>query len=365
MGFEPDMRPCAKLSESSQVPPYNGRETPFPFPHPISIVVVCRGTGRFDDTWDANPVLDSFRSLQEPNKKLVIFLVEEGVDPEMLAAIKSNGYEVIKYPEDYVAGVADKVANRLKSFEGTLRTSPKKYQDQKVVDATINITNLVSRTYVWETGFGIVEIRFDIPVANLPRDAGEFHRFRHRIAIRDPQSRLGIHFEGDLKKYEAKSVADIFSLTRESIGAIRFGKTPLSIGWEEIESTGNPSLERDIEIRIPANSLDPCEILSYGYIWSRPNLFDPRKDTSALRFQYNVQRYEQSVCFMRSLLNRWDFKRGPLLQRFGPYNNNLGYLDHENICTNEEFHHFDYNWMSTKIARGSVFIVEWELHGNR
>jgi len=91
-------------------------------------------------------------------------------------------------------------------------------------------------------------------------------------------------------------------------------------------------------------------------------MYSESEEYSGLQIKDHVRTVSQSVCFMRPSTGKpWPFSWGPRLHRYGPYDNDLGYIDMEGIWTSESFLSFDFTWQSQKAARGSAFVARWAL----
>jgi len=372
LGYKAYLQRCVKLSSSLSDVRHSGSETIEPIPPPVAVVILTHGQKHTADgktSYDPLPAIDNLAVLQAPNKRLCVFLIEAGIRDTTKETIRQNGYPpecLIEFPRGRVEAVTDRLAQRLREFEGRLRQSPLEFQDPGQEKGVLTFRRVTKRSHVYPNGFGVVELGWEIDAEALRGSKadcdGGHYRFEHTLALRSavsPKSRAT--FEKPIKTRRPDSIASVFFSHEDRFCVVRFGKERTQIEVEE-DLAASTDQKRALTVLVPKDSVEPCDTLSYGLIWAKRDMYTETEEYSGLQIKDHVTSVVQSVCFMRSATGKpWPFKWGPRLHRYGPYDNDLGYIDMEGIWTEESFISFDFTWQSQKAARGSSFVARWAL----
>jgi hypothetical protein len=374
LGFSLTFVPCKKIEDALEAV-IDTKGTYFDkIPFPVCMPIVSKGAKRSDAEahYKADPGVSGVVNYWKPNKREVLLLVEDTVELEdgFLGATgqQIEDDRVISFHNYSLDEALRAIVGLFVEIRKTLRANLYDYQLPEIKNNALNYESIQKRVYVWEDGYGMVEMRFDIGLdsANVIEKNGEY-TFEHKVSLcLAPRGESKASFSKSLDDMRVGSISEFLQRPKEAFAVIPFGFPSPKVSWGPLNKETKGTNAKSVAVRIkPAKAVTPDGrgVLSYGIIWSSANLFDVTNDATVFLCAHNYRKATYSVCFMRrTLAHGWSFAVGPKLERYGPYQNDLGYIDTEGVG-DERFKYLEFPWSMRKIPAGSVLRARWELEG--
>jgi len=339
-------------------------------PFPVCMPIISAGA-QISDSEEFKPVPRAFAPVNysTPNEREVVLLVEGSValGPELIGASQVPPDRVIRFSSATLEDALGSLVATFVSIADLLRANLERYQLPETRERALDYDSAEKRVYVYDNGYGLIEMRFTIneEAAEKVRDGPDFV-FSHTVDLKPPPVGASkSKFDEKLDRIRVKSIRELFQQPREAFAALPFGLPAPNVRWEpaKTDAAGSSRKTLLVHVSLPTRKTGRhvARTLSYGIAWSAKDLFNIQQDSSSFLCAHNYRRVTYTMCFMRpTLAHDWPFALGPRLERFGPYQNNLGYIDTEGVG-DESFHYLEYPWTERKLPVGSVLRASWRL----
>jgi len=367
LGFETVFEKCESVAEALRNRPvFSGGLPAVGFP--ICIPILSKGLrvepGKH---FEPCPRVRSTDVQGKPNKKLVLFLIEDSLrDNLQPGSIPADGdYTLIEFNAASMFPSVPELIGSLMEMKEALRADHYEYQLPDVLRSALNFNSVEKRVYVRPDKFGIVEYKWQIlgSAARKAYNKDIGYVFRHKIGVIAAPHGDTRNSLPSLKDAATDSLDEIFNTETDSFGVVAFGDGA-SVTWKPSERPDRASQWIDIIIRPNdgRKTFPHDRLISYGLLWSCRNLLSAKADTSSFVARHNYERVDFSVRFMRTDLSKESltFTKGPRMERYGPYQNDLGSIDTEGL-EDERFHHYLFPWHERRVPAGMRLRVIWEL----
>ncbi len=370
LGFDPTFRECRKIEEALECEPHTAGEYFDRIPYPVCMPIISTG-GEIRDSdgkHKPNPISAVKPKYSRPSKREVVLLVEEDVDLpiELHGSRKLRSRRIIRFTSYALEAALGKVVEQFVEIKKKLRSNLQTYQLLETRRSALNYDSVEKRVYVWPNGYGMVEMRFDISLDEAEGvRTGDDYLFKHSVSLRlAPRAQSKKEFERKLDKMRVKSIKALFKQPQEALVALPYGFPAPTVDWVAAPGGEDEGNKKSVLVKVtPAKNgtSDRRGLISYAIAWCSENLFSVCNDATVFICAHNYRRILYAVCFMRPTLGHdWPFKVGPMLERFGPCQNDIGYIDTKGVG-DEGFHSLEYVWNEKEMPAGSVLRVRWML----
>jgi hypothetical protein len=370
LGFEPTFRECRKIEEALECEPHTAGVYFDKIPYSVCMPIITSG-GEIRDAdgkHKPDPISAVKPKYSRSGKREVVLLVEDSVDLpiELHGSRRLRDARIIRFPSYTLEPALGKVVEQFVEIKKKLRSNLQTYQLLETRNSALNYDSVEKRVYVWPNGYGTVEMRFDISLDEAEGvRTGDDYFFNHSVSLRlAPKAQSKREFKRKLQKMRVKSIKDLLKQPQEALVALPFGLPAPTVDWRATSGGEDEGNKKNVLVQVtPAknSTSDRRGLISYGIAWCSEDLFSVCNDATAFICAHNYRRIRYAVCFIRPTLRHdWPFKIGPMLERFGPCQNDIGFID-TNGVGDEGFHYLEYVWNEKKMPAGSVLRVRWKL----